>query len=100
MLPLDRLRALQVAAISLGLSRSALLRGVSPAFVASLATVPAPAAQLWSDLTELDRVGALVDGSVPLRTWLENALHLAGPRNETALFRAALVDLGYPPANP
>ena len=74
-------------------SRQALLAGVDPGFVASLPQTAAFGEQILTDLTELNSVGSLADGSIPLETWLKNALNLAGPRRESALFRRALDEL-------
>jgi hypothetical protein len=38
------------------------------------------------DLDALNKTGALAGGSMPLRTWLANAAHLASQRVESALF--------------
>lgn len=80
------------AAIQAGLasSRSALLSGLAPSLTASLAHAPTPSAQLMNDLSTLNEIGDLGDGSVPLETWLGNALALAGPRVQAAVFRDVL----------
>jgi hypothetical protein len=41
-------------------------------------------------LAALNDIRALIDGSVPLRTWLETARHLATPRPQSATFQRAL----------
>lgn len=95
--PLDEqtLRKVFDAAIATGLvsSRGALLAGIHRSFVASLPTAPTPAQQLMVDLNSLNDAGTLLDGSVPLRTWLSAAEMLAGPRTEAAVFTSALARL-------
>jgi hypothetical protein len=99
MLPQDLLRAIHTAAVNAGLDRDVLLAGIEPrGLVASLPGGTSPADQLWLDLQELRRVGALADGSVPLRTWLETALHLAAARREAQTFSRALDALPRAPA--
>ncbi|WP_437968944.1 Clp protease N-terminal domain-containing protein [Sorangium sp. So ce260] len=88
----DAILELRSAVISAGLteSRRALLAGISPELVASLPDAAAPGAQVLTDLDALRTTGALADGSVPLATWLQNAVALSGPREEAAVFRRAL----------
>ncbi len=81
------------AAISARLSRTALLSSLDRRFVASLPIASTAHDQILGDLEELNSVGALSDGSVPLRAWLQNAVHLTGPRVESAVFEAALEEL-------
>lgn len=83
------IRELYAAAVSTGLvgARVALLSGIDRGFVAGLPTAPSPAAQLLVDLNELNDLGALDDGTVPLHTWLAGAAQLAGVRREAALFK-------------
>jgi WD40 repeat protein/nucleoside phosphorylase len=90
-----RLRALHRAALDAGLAgaRADLLRGLDASFVASLPVSSSPSAQLLTDLYEL--VVALRDGSVPVVTWLKNALHFAAGRAEIAIFEEALAHLGH-----
>jgi hypothetical protein len=102
------IRKLHAAAISAGLgsSRAALLAGIDSHFVASLPSAPSHAAQLLTDLDQLDSVPQLADGSIPLLIWLQNAAALAGPRTEGIVFdRAAQqimgdVDAPSPPPPP
>jgi hypothetical protein len=77
-------------AMRLGDSRTALLGGIRPDFVAGMPLETSPAAQLLSDLHSLNEAGPLVDGTVPLATWLLNALTLAGPRVEAESLRYLL----------
>ena len=90
MLPDALLRELHVAAISAGLDRETVVARLDRRLVASFRKASAPSAQIWEDLAALNDIGALADGSVPLRTWLETARHLAAPRRESAVFERAL----------
>ena len=83
---------IHTAAVQIGLaqSRTAMMSGIAPGFVASLATAASPAAQLLQDLHALNSVGSLEDGTLPLKIWLQNAVTLSGPRRESAVFRRAL----------
>jgi hypothetical protein len=96
---LDQSRILEIhgAALTAGLDLTALRSGLGPALVASLPSGTTPAAQLLIDLNELNRIDA-VDGSVPLRTWLKTAAHLAAVRREAELFLRALDALDSKPA--
>lgn len=67
----------ELANAALGLSRSALLDGINPHYKSSLSTVPLPGEQTSMDLCAMNSVRMLADGSVPLRTWLQNAAALA-----------------------
>lgn len=68
-------------------SRSALLTGLHPGFVACLSVVAgAPGEQLLTDLDALSVAEKLADGSVPLANWLKNAVALAGPKKEGEIF--------------
>lgn len=80
------------AALQVGLaqSRTAMLSGINLGFVAGLTIASSPGAQLLQDLQELNRVGALADGTVPLKIWLKNAMTLSAFRRETAVFVRAL----------
>ncbi|APR76411.1 Glutamate synthase [NADPH] large chain [Minicystis rosea] len=95
-LPLEDITAIHKAAVKLGLgaSRSALLGGLDPAFTASLAIHPSPAAQMLTDLHTLNGIEALTDGSVPLHVWLTNALDLTSTTRESEVFARALEVLG------
>src|SRR5262245_40621544 len=90
---------LHAAIVSMGRDRVALLGGLDPTFVAGLPAARDPSGQILSDLHELNRAERLTDGSVPLRTWLETAVQLAGPRVEAAVFREALAYLAAPPGD-
>lgn len=86
----DLLRRLFDAVVRLGQSREALLTGVPPAVSASLPVLRSRADTLWSDLNQLNQMGELLDGSVPLVTWLKNGELLAGPRVEARVLQEAL----------
>lgn len=90
------LRRVHDAAIRVGQSRDALLTGIPPEIAQSLPIHPSRGATLWSDLNQLNQMGALQDGSVPLVTWLKNASLLAGPRMESRVFQEALARLSTP----
>src|SRR4051794_19592812 len=91
----DRIRELHQAALDAGLaaSRADLLRGIDAAFVAGLPVSSSPSAQLFTDLHELSVT--LRDSSVPVVTWLKNALSFAGGRDESQIFEEALTYLGH-----
>ncbi|MEP7121504.1 MAG: effector-associated domain EAD1-containing protein [Byssovorax sp.] len=80
------------AATEAGLSRSrtALFSGIDYSFVDSIPREASSGAQLIVDLHALNWVESLEDGTVPLETWLANALQSAGLRQEAAVFRRAL----------
>src|SRR4051812_40786100 len=90
-----RIRALHRAALDAGLAslRADLLRGLDVAFVAGLPVSSSLSAQLFTDLHEL--CAALRDGSVPVVTWLKNAVSLVGARAEVVVFEEALAHLGH-----
>lgn len=94
LLPGPQIHELLGAAVTAGLHRPTLLKGINPAFVASLPGAPNLAAQLLSDLNELNGVPQLNDQSVPLAQWLGNAISMASDRPEGNVFRRALDALG------
>jgi hypothetical protein len=91
-LPHPEILKLHEHAISANLvdSRPAMLAGIAPSFVASLPLGATPSDQILRDLNTFNDAGALVDGTVPLVTWLTNAAQLAGLRVESAAFRSAI----------
>lgn len=93
LLPHLQIQEIHATARDLGLDRHALLNGIPPSFAGTLATSGAPAPQMFTDLSLMNGVPALDDGSVPLRRWLENALLLSGARTEGEVFRRALARL-------
>lgn len=94
-LPYPTLLAVHEAAVRAGLprTRGALFGGIDTALVAAFPGSDNPAAQLLTDLDELNKLGRIPDGSVPLATWLSNALTLVGPRREASVFQDALAAL-------
>lgn len=94
------LREVHGAILSAGLSRTALLATVDRGLVAGLHNASSVAAQIWGDLAALNALGALLDGSIPLRTVLDTAVHLASPRREAATFEKAIRSLAARTAAP
>lgn len=90
LLPEDLVRELCRAAVSAGLDRDGLLATIHPSIVSGLARAPALASQLLLDLSALNRTGEIRDGSVPLRTWIENAILMVDARKEEEVFERAL----------
>lgn len=76
-------------------ARDELLQGIHPGYVASLPLRSSPLDQVRSDLASMNQVPALVDGQVPLRIWLENAVSRLRReyRPEVARFQSALTEL-------
>ena len=79
------------AALSTGLmapgTRNVLLAAIDPAVAMALPVLPAPQVQLLSDLGALNGIPYLADGSVPLQTWLDQAITLSAGRVEADTFR-------------
>lgn len=101
LLPDTLLRDLHDAAIAANLDRAALVARIDRRLVTSFRTATSPGAQIWEDLSALNDIPALADGSVPLRTWLETAKHRAEPRREAVVFQRTLDVLdGKPTAAP
>ena len=84
LLPQDQIRRLHETIVSIGGAdnRADLLAGLDPAFFKRLPGASDSSAQIFRDLNELNRIERLSDGTVPLKVWLENAVHLFGPRVE------------------
>lgn len=95
---------LQATACEHSLEREALLLGIHHGFVATLHHFSSPAQQHLSDLSHLNHVGLLTDGSVPLHTWLLNARQLTILRDASHVFEHYLRVLSYseldPPEDP
>lgn len=87
----DTLKRVKGAILSGGLATQAdaLLAGIDPRWVATLAAPPQPMARLLATLQALNTVQALPDGQVPLATWLQNAADLVWGRPEAAVFEEA-----------
>lgn len=94
-LPHETLLGVHAAAVRAGLNqvRGALLGGIDSALVAGFPGSSTPASQQLTDLDDLNKLGRVPDGSVPLATWLTNALALVGPRREAGVFQDALAAL-------
>jgi hypothetical protein len=73
--------------------RSLLLAGINHSYVASLPHYASDQFQLTGDLNSLNSVERLKDGTVPLRTWLENAADQFAPRIQAEIFVRALDEL-------
>lgn len=73
--------------------RDALLANLMPALRATLPITSVPGDQLWLDLTTLNLVHQLQDGSFPLAIWLSTAVELTGPRIEACVFQDALEEM-------
>src|SRR5262245_21191019 len=87
MLEQELIREIFAAVVSADMDRGALLGALDRALVASIPVASSPAAQILTDLQELDRMGTLPDGSIPLRVCLETGIALLGPRREAEVFR-------------
>lgn len=92
LLPEDRVRDLHAAAVDAYLAdqRQALFEGVNRAFAAAIPRSPSPIAQLLVDLSRLNELDALTDGSVPFERWLSNAVLLTQGLPQQSVFKAAL----------
>ncbi|MGY4480138.1 trypsin-like peptidase domain-containing protein [Bradyrhizobium sp. USDA 3364] len=78
-----------------GATRSALMTGIVPLFVAALpGSLPVPPMQSISlDLGVLNSTNRLTDGTVPLKIWLRNAARFSGGKAEAEPLRAALEEI-------
>lgn len=87
----DDILKLHAAVISAQLvsSRSALLVGIDGHFVAGLSDAGNRADQILQDLNAMNETGELADGSMPLATWLANAVGRTRGRREEAVFSEA-----------
>src|SRR5262249_49505580 len=81
------------AACSCSLSRTTLLGGIPNEVTYGLPDAADKGSQLLSDLSELNRMGRLSDGSLPIAAWLENACALSRTRRENTVFTRALASL-------
>ncbi|WAM28265.1 trypsin-like peptidase domain-containing protein [Myxococcus sp. NMCA1] len=82
-------------------SHQALLSGMNPYFVGTLANVPRPIDQLKLTLDRLNTTDELTDGSVPLASWLRTAATLAGPTPAAKTFTNTLAAItSRAPAGP
>lgn len=96
-LPQEEILAVRDAALDAGLAdpavRPLLFDGIMPRYRATLPLLAAPGLQVQSDLVEMNRVERLVDGSVPLETWLRNAVAQTAAAAPAAVFQRALDDV-------
>lgn len=65
-----------VLGTGLTVSRQSLLVGLPPKFVDMLPVEKNPVEQILSDLNKMNQVRILSDGTIPLKVWMENAMHL------------------------
>ncbi|MBK8258523.1 MAG: hypothetical protein IPK82_38420 [Polyangiaceae bacterium] len=84
---------LHQAVVSCRLDRDVLLGGVDAHFVAQLARNPSPSAQCLSDLHAMNEVPSLLDGTIPIRTWLTNASAMSCSRLENTVFETYLSEV-------
>lgn len=90
LLPGDQILALYQAVVEADVDRNSLLARIDARFVATLPTGMSRGGQILRDLSALNAVEALDDGTIPLEIWIENATILAGLRPEARVFKAAL----------
>ncbi|MFV2120716.1 hypothetical protein ACE14D_20660 [Streptomyces sp. Act-28] len=93
----EEILAVRDAALDAGLAEPAvrplLFDGIMPRYRATLPLLAAPGPQVQSDLVEMNRVERLVDGSVPLETWLRNAVAQTSAAAPAVVFQQALDDV-------
>ncbi len=86
----DDLYLLFEAAVARGLPREALLAGLPPSYVGSLESAKNANGQILQDLQRLNSDEALLDGTVPLRSWLRSAVAQTKVFLEGAVFADGL----------
>jgi hypothetical protein len=74
-LTLDQMQKLHDAVMRAGIERKILLVGLPMEITSCLRTADTPRDQILLDLEDIARHGPLIDGTVPLRVWLNNAVH-------------------------
>ncbi|MCD9189215.1 MAG: serine protease [Pyrinomonadaceae bacterium] len=76
-------------------TRKLLMRGLNRTFVSNHLRIVGsdPNRQLASDLMTLNRVERLIDGSIPLKQWLNNALRLFDPFTQINIIQEALTKI-------
>jgi hypothetical protein len=89
----EEIALLWEAAVTAGLSRSVLLSGLDPRLRATLPDGGPHGEQVMSDLHELNRMGQLPTGVVPVAVWIHSAAVMAGPRAEASIFHWAAAQL-------
>lgn len=91
------LKKLRDAAVDAGIhqppSRDDLLYGITPRVAANIPLRTAPRDQVLSDLRELNRYVSLPDGSVPLLTWLDNAIDKSFGKAQEKTFQGYIEQL-------
>ncbi|MEZ4298302.1 MAG: TIR domain-containing protein [Polyangiaceae bacterium] len=87
------LRKLHAAAIQIGVDRDYLNSSLPVGYAMSLRRADNLIAQLMLDLNAFNMTEPLLDGTVPLESWLENARLFAGIRVEAKVFEEALATL-------
>lgn len=90
LLPHEEILTLTDAATSASLPRGALLSGLDPRLVGQMPSVPNSKGQILVDLSHLNEIGDLADGTRPLIVWLQNAVTLTMPRAQASIFEASL----------
>ncbi len=83
-------------AIEIHLSSSMLRAGLPEALLAMMPLGENAGDQLLKDLSYLNGIDALDDGSVPLHLWLETAALVSSSRREAEVFRRALARMKGP----
>lgn len=90
----EHIDAVASAALEMGFAdaqvRPLLFRGIMPLYVGSLPSLAAPALQLQSDLGRMNTVERLIDGTVPLQVWLQNAVKATLQDGPRGVFQKAL----------
>ena len=77
-------------------TRSTMLGGIPHSFLEQLDNKSNNIEQLLSDLNTLRSTGSLIDGSVPLITWLSNAEFVFNPKVQVRVFEQILAGLAVP----
>ncbi|WP_437950747.1 trypsin-like peptidase domain-containing protein [Sorangium sp. So ce296] len=92
LLPADQIQSLHAAAITAQLvdQRETLFANVNKHFVSGLTRSTVPMSQLLLDLHRMNDVHALTDGTVPLESWLQQAVILTTGLPQQAEFEEAL----------
>ncbi len=89
----ERIAEIHTAVLEARMNRDRLLHGIDVGVIARLPQAPAPASQMLADLEALNLPRRHSGGTRPLRSWLENARHLAGDSIHSEVFVQALRDL-------
>jgi endonuclease G len=75
-----------------GTTRKLFMRGINRIFVSNHLSITSsdPNKQLISDLMALNNIERLIDGSVPLKQWLNNAVRVFSPFTQLSIFQKDL----------